>query len=120
MKQPVINIICPKIADNKTDSFWYYDKQIATVELNGKTVSIEARGSISVTFADNDAIAEATRRNYDDTHLSHLFDNGGDWLMNNWFAVTELTSDADVTHEEEIAYTYDEAILTAKEYLINL
>ena len=123
--QPQVNIVTKKKAEDKQDSFWYYDKQIASVELNGRTISVEARGSISISFTpsgkaygDKDAVKAATRRKYRDTDLQHLEDNGGCWLMNNWFAIVELNENGEPAQDEEVEYTYDAAIEVAKELLL--
>jgi hypothetical protein len=113
-------IIKPKLADNKQDSFWY-DGQIATVTDGVNTISIEAMGEIRVQLGEddgymlgnNDARKEAEKRGMKDVDLNLLNAFDG-WGNNNWFAFYWVEKDEYLT---DVSYEYDSAIHTAKEIL---
>lgn len=128
MEKPKITIITPKLSKNRKDSFWYKgDGQIATIELNGRILSVEPRGEIRVQFKedgdmfrDEQAVTEAIKRGYGDKRLAKIHDFDG-FANNNWFVIIELDKDGnDVSDDLEIGYDYDEMIELAKEMILDL
>ena len=111
-------ILTEKIAEDKMDSFWYYDDEIARVQfMNGKKLYAESRGGIALAFDEDDvyhkgqqAVDKAIDLDFNDTKLGDLdFDDL--WRNNNWFAIIMVDINGDVCSDDlGIAGDYDEAI----------
>ena len=113
-----------KISDDRNDSFWYFGDQIATLEYQGKKLSVEARGEIRVQFEKNGdhfkndrAVEEAINMSFTDKQLAKLNNIDG-WHNNNWFAITEIDSEGNIGDDIDIAHTYDEAMNVAQEIIL--
>ena len=87
--------------ENRVESFWY-GRSVATLEKDGRTLTIDAIGDIRVNFEENGicykdrgAVEEAEHRGYTDHDI-----NGEDvyWHFNNWF---ELYLEADYTERSK-------------------
>jgi len=117
-----MKILKEKLADNRTDSFWYHGEQIAVIEReDGTKLIAEARGEIEMRFEENgtkfvgdNAVTEAlnldwTDDNLNDLSLDDLF------IFNNWFVVIELDVNGDCGDDLAIGDNYDEIIELLKE-----
>lgn len=110
-----------KIAEDKQDAFWYYDKHIASITLSdGNELILESRGCIEVTFPEknktlhnDDAVTEAYNLNYFDSDIKKL-NNNSHFAFTNWFEVMELTAEGDevIGQISQMAGSYDTAIKT--------
>jgi hypothetical protein len=122
------NILVPLLAPNKQESFWY-DGQVATVEKDGRTFSIEATGVIRI-FIDKkaegefdgcprldneDAVKKAHDLGFEDDDLHD--DDKIYWDNNNWFAIRELDENGDAHDDVEICHIYSDAIELAQELI---
>lgn len=119
-------ILTTKLSDDKIDSFWYRDCEIAEIEHKDRKFIIEARGEIRLQFEEDgtiykneQAVDEAIDRGLNDNSLSiiGLFDG---WHNNNWFSICEIDNNGNIGDDLEIAHDYNEALKTAKELIKNL
>lgn len=123
MKKIKVEIVQPKVDNKHCDSFWY-NGQIAVVETDHGTYSLEAVGDIRVMFEVNGdwynnsrAVDEAWDRRLTDKNLNELNDHDG-WGNNNWFEVVCIKQDNSVQDViGDVAYDYDEAIEMLKTYV---
>lgn len=118
-----IKIIQPKIDKKHKDAFWY-NGQIATIETDHGTYSLEAVGDIKVLFEENgdwyrdsNAVEEAFDRKLTDKDLDKLYKHDG-WGNNNWFEVVCIKPNGKVEDlMGDVSYDYDEAIEMLKTYV---
>ena len=105
--------------ENREDSFWYYDQEIARVQFpNGKKLYVESRGGIRIKFEEegtfykgDQAVDMARELDLTDDKLNALSDKFDAWDMNNWFAIVEVNTLGDtITDDLALAGDYDEAI----------
>ena len=127
---PVLRIGERKIAEDKQESLWY-DGEIATVRLHGRTFSIEATGMIRIyvdksgegdfedrpRYDNEDARHKCVKAGFNDDDLNN--DQKVHWENNSWFAIRELDKDGSPIDDIAICHTYDEAIETAVEEMEN-
>lgn len=112
-----VQILIDKLAEDKDDSFWYYDQTIAKAILpNGRTFYVESHGMIRVCFEEGgvfyknqQAVDEAIDRSLTDKDLDSLNSHDG-WGNNNWFAIMEFNKDGECIDEHGICHEYDDAI----------
>jgi hypothetical protein len=117
-----MKILKDKLADKRTDSFWYHGEQIAVIEReDGTKLIAEARGEIEMRFEEDgtkfigsNAVTEAlnldwTDDNLNDLSLDDLF------IFNNWFVVIELDANGDCGDDLAIGDNYDEILELLKE-----
>lgn len=108
-----IEIMQEKLANNKTDSF-FYDGTIAKLG----DYSLIACGDIRI-YSDNGMYDVKPRDSFDipletDEDLRKVEERGGTWDMNNWLeVVNHKTGDYVIG---DVAYYYDEGIELLKTY----
>jgi hypothetical protein len=114
-----IEIVTQKIAEDKQDSFWYFDKTIAVLRKEDISIEIVAVGDITLNFEDNgdnyynqDAVDYANSKGLTDEDLEEIRGTTG-FINNNWFEFW-VNGDAPGDFGGDVAYEYDEAINTAK------
>jgi len=124
-----IQIITPKIAENKQNSFWYYNETIAAITKGDQAVNVMASGDIRVYFDEedvknhyyfegSDAVEEAYRRSLTDADIDKLMEQDR-FLNNNWFDVNDY-GNYDVAVDAAWDDTYDEAIALGVQYVNEL
>lgn len=111
-------IITPKLDDQRQDSFWYYNNDIAMFKKGYNIVRVFCVGDIRLTFDDSgkiyeneDAIKEALRRDWTDRDL----DDCNTWINNNWFEI-EVHGQID----QDVEYLYDNVINQARQIIEQL
>jgi len=118
-----LEILREKFSENRTDSFWYHNDDIAKIGLlSGNKVYAESRGEIRVQFEEDGehfkngkAVEEAFDRNLTDEDLAKIGEFDG-WHNNNWFAVIKVDINGKVISDDlAIAHDYDEIIELLKE-----
>lgn len=101
---------------NRNDAMFYYGQHIATCEIAGRKLVVEAAGEMVAAFTEDGEVfansylaKELEARGYGDKALDKLGING---LIrnNNWFRI--IWQDGD--DEFAIVHTYDDAINTLK------
>ena len=113
------------LGKDRQESFWYVG-QVAIVETDHGTYSLEACGDIRVMFEENGeeycnnrAVREALNRKLTDNDLNKINEFDG-WIHNNWFEVVLIPKDGnDDVILGDVAYDYDDGITMLKEYASN-
>jgi hypothetical protein len=115
-----IEIITPKISDDKQDSFWYFGEIIAILRKQDIEIEIAASGQIAVNFKSDvyyneEAVEFANNNSLTDKDLEKIRNTIG-FINNNWF---EFRINGEYTDDfgGDVAYEYDEAINAAKAML---
>lgn len=123
--KPKIEIINPKISEDKQESFWYHELEIARIIVSPKKwLCVEATGIIDVVFKEGgkrylgyEAVKFATLKGYTDKNLyaANYFDG---WHSFNWFSINWRDGEGDmIVTDLAICNSYDEAILKLEEFL---
>jgi len=119
-----VEITQKSLGKKRQSSFWY-EGQVAFIETDHGTYSLEACGDIRVMFEedgedyrDHWAVEEAWDRNLKDKDLDKIGEFDG-WINNNWFEVV-LIPDEDnigvISSIGDVGDTYDEGIEMLKAY----
>jgi hypothetical protein len=118
-KELEIDIITPKISDDKQDSFWYFGKTIAILRKEDMEIEVLAAGEIAVSFEEDgyichneEAVECANDKCLTDKDLEEIRNTTG-FINNNWFEFRINGGYAD-EFGGDVAYEYDEAMETAK------
>ena len=118
-----LEIITEKFSEERTNSFWYHNDDIAKISLlSGNKVYAESRGEIRVQFEENgehfkneQAVVEAFNKNLTDEDLVKIGEFDG-WHNNNWFVVIKVDINGKVVSDDfAIAHDYNEIIELLKE-----
>lgn len=117
----VVNLI-DKFSNDRQNSFWYYNREIAIVEYGENRLSIKSKGDIAIQFEKNGdvftngrAVAEAMSLHFTDRQIEKFRTSFG--LGNkNHFVITDINTNEMI----DIAKTYDEAIELAQQLSIEL
>jgi len=120
-----VEIVQKSLGKKRQDSFWY-DGQVAVIDTDHGTYSLEACGEIRVMFEENGddyrdyrAVREAWDRNLTDKDLNKIGEFDG-WLNNNWFEIVLIPHDDEIgvlSAIGDVADTYDEGIEMLKAYV---
>lgn len=110
-----LEIITPK-AENKDDAIFYYDKEIARIQLpNGKKLYLESRGELEILTENGkvkgiNALEWLKDNNYNDSTLDDLY-NDDKVIMSNWFVIIEVGINGETISDDLVLDgTYDEAL----------
>ena len=117
----VVNLI-DKFSNDRQNSFWYYNREIAIVEYQNVKLSIKSVGDISIQFekngdmfTNNRAVAEAMSLHFTDRQIEKYINNFG--LQNkNYFIISNVNTNEQI----DIAQTYDEAIEIAQQLSVEM
>ena len=118
-----IEIITPKISNNREDSFWYWGKEIAKIKLeNNHTLLMDVSGDVKYLekgnkYKNKEAIdlLMSDEYSYDDRDLDDLLISG-DISESNHFTIIELNdSDKVVGDCLGVCHEYDEGIEMLRE-----
>tara|TARA_R110000772_G_scaffold15512_7_gene45015 strand:- start:6393 stop:6806 length:414 start_codon:yes stop_codon:yes gene_type:complete len=118
-----VEIITPKISNNREDSFWYWGEEIAKVKLeNNHILLLDVSGDVKYLEGKNkhknkEAIdlLMSDEYNYEDKDLDDLL-MSGDISESNHFTIVELDESNNVVGEcLGVCHEYDEAIEMLKE-----
>jgi hypothetical protein len=117
----VVNLI-DKFSNDRQNSFWYYNREIAIVEYQNVKLSIKSVGDISIQFekngdmfTNNRAVAEAMSLHFTDRQIEKYINNFG--LQNkNYFIISDINTNEQI----DIAQTYDEAIEIAQQLSVEM
>jgi hypothetical protein len=113
-----VEVLTEKISDEKVDSFWYHNDEIALVQLpSGTKLYAESRGEIAVAFEENgtyykggQAVEKAVELEYNDTDLTNLMINDL-CRNNNWFVVVKVDINGETISDDlAIGGDYEEII----------
>ena len=102
--------------DNREDTVFYYDKDIAKVEIpNGKKLYLESRGELEI-LTDNgkvkgiNALEWLKDNSFNDTTLNELYDEDK-VLLSNWFVIVEVDINGETISDDLVLDgTYTEAL----------
>ena len=110
-----LEIITPKL-DNRDDAIFYYDKEIAKIEIpNGKKLYLESRGELEILTNNGkvkgiNALEWIKDNNFNDITLNELYDEDN-VIMSNWFVVVEVDVNGETISDDIVLNgTYDEAL----------
>ena len=118
-----IEIITPKISNNREDSFWYWGKEIAKVKLeNNHSLLLDVSGDVKYLengnkYKNKEAVdlLSSDKYGYDDRDLDDLLISG-DISESNHFTIIELNdSDKVVGDCLGVCHEYDEGIEMLRE-----
>lgn len=118
-----IEIITPKISNNREDSFWYWGKEIAKIKLeNNHTLLMDVSGDVKYLekgnkYKNKEAVdlLSSDKYGYDDRDLDDLLISG-DISESNHFTIIELNdSDKVVGDCLGVCHEYDEGIEMLRE-----
>ena len=111
-------IIVEKISEDKNDSFWYHNQEVAFIELpNGEKLLAESRGEIAVSFEEDgtyykggQAVDKAISLGLNDLSLEELILNDR-FRNNNWFAVIKINEEGEISDDLALGGSYDEILV---------
>jgi hypothetical protein len=119
MKGYKTEILTPKKSENRIDSFWYRDNEIAKVDFpNGNKLYIDTCGEIRIqfeidgqVFRNHKAVERAEELNLNDDNLNTMANEFDAFGNNNWFAIREFDINGELIGDDlGIASDYDEAL----------
>lgn len=120
-----IQVHVQKISDTRDDSFWYYDKCIASCLLeDGNTVEVRSFGVQGITLLDaetfyrnEDAVRIALQLGLQDEYIQD--EDKVAWSNNNWFGLTVIDPKGNIVVDDDgdVDYSYDDAINTIISYV---
>lgn len=102
--------------DNREDAVFYYNKDIAKIEIpNGKKLYLESRGKLEI-LTDNgkvkgiNALEWLNDNNVNDSKLNKLYDEDK-ILLSNWFVIVEVDINGETISDDLVLDgTYTEAL----------
>lgn len=112
-----MNILQTKLSEDRQNSFWYHNEDVAEVETPTGKISLFATGEIEVylpighksetekLYKGENAVVQALNLAYVDEDIEDLMSNDL-FRLNNWFAISHEND----VHVEVICTEYDEAI----------
>ena len=116
-----VEIITPKLSDKREDSFWYWNKGIAKIELENKhTLLLEVGGDINYVenkkeYKNQEALDLLLEYDYDDRDLVDLHISG-DVTQTNHFLIVEIDENDIVVGDcLGVCHEYEEGIEMLKE-----
>ena len=119
-----VRLLQKSLGKNRQDSFWY-DGQVAVIDTDHGTYSLEACGEIRVMFEENGkdyrngrAVEEAWDRNLTDKDLNKIGEFDG-WINNNWFEVVLIPHEDNIgvlSAIGDVADTYSDGVEMLKQY----